>query len=120
MNFNQFDILLVNFSPTKGSEQSGMRPCIVLETNGFHGLGTITIVCPITSNLKKLYPFEAKIEPSKANGLTAPSKLLLRQLRMIDRSRVKKYLGKLEKKYHGPIRESLSVLFDLRSDFEEI
>jgi mRNA interferase MazF len=117
MRFNQFDILLANFSPTKGSEQSGLRPCIVLETNGFKDRGTITIVCPLTSNLKKLYSFETMIEPSKENGLTTPSKLMLRQMKVIDQSRVKKCLGHLEKKYHASVCNSISVLFDLNSDF---
>jgi mRNA interferase MazF len=117
MQLKQFDILLVSFSPTKGSEQHGTRPCIVLETNGFMERGSITIVCPLTTNLKKFYSFETKIEPSKANGLSETSKLMLRQLRVIDQNRINKRLGTLEPKYHDSIRKSLSVLFDLNGDF---
>ena len=117
MPLKQFDILLVNFSPTKGSEQRGTRPCIVLESNGFKDRGSITLVCPLTSNLKKLYSFETKIEPSKVNGLSESSKLILRQLRVIDRNRIYKHLGSLELKYHDSIRTSLSILFDLNGDF---
>ena len=119
MQLKQFDVLLVNFSPTKGSEQRGVRPCIVLETNGFRDRGSITVVCPLTGNLKKLYSFETRIEPSKSNGLSDASKLMLRQLRVIDRDRVYKRLGSLEIKYRDSLRESLSVLFDLRSDFSQ-
>jgi len=117
MQLKQFDILLVNFSPTKGSEQQGVRPCVVLETNGFRERGSITLVCPLTSNLKKLYSFETKIDPSKANGLSEASKLMLRQIRVIDQARIHKRLGALESKYHDSIRESLRVLFDLNADF---
>ena len=117
MPLKHFDILLVNFSPTKGSEQRGTRPCIVLESNGFKDRGSITLVCPLTSNLKKLYSFETKIEPSKVNGLSESSKLILRQLRVIDRNRIYKHLGSLELKYHDSIRTSLSILFDLNGDF---
>lgn len=119
MQLKQFDVLLVNFSPTKGSEQRGVRPCIVLESNGFKDRGSITVVCPLTTNLNKLYSFDTKIEPSKANGLSESSKLMLRQLRVIDRNRVHKRLGSLEPKYRDSIRESLSILFDLRADFSE-
>lgn len=117
MHLKQFDVLLVNFSPTKGSEQRGTRPCIVLETNGFRDRGTITLVCPLTTNLKKLYSFETKIEPSKSNGLLESSKLMLRQMRVIDKNRIHKRLGALESKYYDSIRESLAILFDLNADF---
>ena len=117
MKHRQFDVLLVNFSPTKGSEQRGLRPCVVLETNGFRNRGSITLVCPLTTNLKKLYSFETKIHPSKENGLATLSKLMLRQLRVIDQSRVHQKLGRLEREYHGSIRDSLEVLFDLKGDF---
>lgn len=117
MQLKQFDILLVNFSPTKGSEQRGLRPCVVLETNGFKNRGSITIVCPLTTNVSKVYSFETKIEPSKKNGLSETSKLMLRQIRVIDQSRISKVLGKLEKKYHDSILDSLGIIFDLRGDF---
>lgn len=119
MQLKQFDVLLVNFSPTKGSEQRGIRPCVVLESNGFKNRGSITLVCPLTTNLDKLYSFETRIAPSKANGLSEPSKLMLRQLRVIDQNRVYKRLGALEPKYRDSFRESLSVLFDLRADFSD-
>ena len=119
MKYKQFDVLLVNFSPTKGSEQRGMRPCVVLETNGFKDRGSITLVCPLTTNLNKLYSFETRIEPSKINGLSKPSKLMLRQLRVIDQARIHKKLGMLEPSYHDSIRESLKVLFDLNVDFSK-
>lgn len=117
MQLKQFDVLLVNFSPTRGSEQRGIRPCVVLETNGFRDRGSITLVCPLTSKVKKLYSFDTKIEPSRANGLSETSKLMLRQLRVIDKNRIHKRLGTLEAKYHDSIRQALAILFDLKADF---
>ncbi len=117
MHYNQFDILWVNLSPTKGSEQKGARPCIVLESNGFRDRGPTTLICPLTTNLKKLYSFETKILPTAKNGLSSESKLLIRQIRVIDQQRIQKKIGSLEEKYHQPIRHSLSVLFDLNADF---
>ncbi len=117
MKLKQFDVLLVDFSPTQGSEQRGVRPCVVLESNGFQDRGSITLVCPLTTNLKKLYSFETKIEASELNGLSGDSKLMIRQLRVIDQNRVHKHLGHLEPHYHEAIRNSLGILFDLNSDF---
>lgn len=79
--------------------------------------GRTTIVCPLTTNLKRLYSFEARITPSKVNGLSEVSKLMLRQLRVIDEKRIHKRLGRLEEKYHHAIRQSLVILFDIDGDF---
>ena len=48
----QGDIIYVNFNPTKGHEQKGMRPAIVISTNVFNKNTKMVIVCPITSNTK--------------------------------------------------------------------
>jgi len=120
MRIKQFDILLVNLSPTKGSEQKGLRPCIALESNGFQNRGSVTIICPLTSNVKKLYSFESKLKPSKTNGLSQPSKMMLRQIRVIDQKRINKKLGSLEKKYHPEILNSLKTLFDINKDFSNV
>lgn len=115
----QFDVILVDLNPTVGSEQKGIRPCVVLETNGFRGYGSITMVCPITTKLKKVYSYETVLNPSNINGLKEKSKLLIRQIRVVDKRRVIKKIGHLEKNYHDGIRYSLKVLFDLLGDFGE-
>lgn len=117
MNFKQFDVLLVNFSPTVGHEQKGLRPCIVLETNGFSGQGSVSLVCPLTTQLKKVFSFETVIKPGSENGLSKKCKLLIRQLRVIDKKRISKKLGQLEKRYHRDILVSLAILFDFNQDF---
>ena len=117
MKISQFDVLLVNFSPTKGSELRGERPCVVLETNGFRNQGSVTIVTPLTTQLKKVFSIETVIEPTKKNGLKEESKLMLRQLRVIDKARIIKKLGQLEEKHHDKILFSIEALFDLRKDF---
>lgn len=48
----QKDIVFVDFNPTKGHEQSGFRPCIVVSNNAFNKNTKMVIVCPITSNEK--------------------------------------------------------------------
>ncbi len=39
MNCHQFEIYDVNLNPAKGSEQSGLRPCLILQTNAVSDLG---------------------------------------------------------------------------------
>ena len=49
----QGDITFVDFNPTKGHEQAGLRPCIVVSNNVFNKHTKMVIVCPITSNEKE-------------------------------------------------------------------
>ena len=48
----QGDVVLLNLNPTKGHEQQGFRPGIVVSTNAFNKYTKMAIICPITSNEK--------------------------------------------------------------------
>ena len=49
----QGDIIMLDISPTLGSEQSGYRPAIVLSSNLTISKTKIISICPITSNKKR-------------------------------------------------------------------
>lgn len=49
----QGDITYVDFNPTKGHEQAGAHPCVVISNNIFNKNTKMAIVCPITSNEKE-------------------------------------------------------------------
>ena|SRR3989338_5603301 len=46
------DIVWVDFSPTKGHEQSGRRPAVVISVRSYTKVSGLTTVCPITSHAK--------------------------------------------------------------------
>jgi mRNA interferase MazF len=45
------DIYLLDLEPTRGSEQSGVRPVLVISADELHRKSRRMIVCPITGNL---------------------------------------------------------------------
>lgn len=49
----QGDIAFLDFNPTKGHEQAGLSPCVVISNNVFNKNTKMVIVCPITSNEKE-------------------------------------------------------------------
>lgn len=61
----QGDVVFVDFNPTKGHEQSGARPAVVISTNIFNQNTKMVIVCPITSNNKE-FPTHYKLEDTKS------------------------------------------------------
>lgn len=60
----QGDIVLLDFNPTKGHEQTGIRPAVVISTNTFNKNTKMVILCPITSNTKE-FPTHYKLEDTK-------------------------------------------------------
>ena len=64
----QGDIVFVNFNPTKGHEQSGYRPAIVISTDIFNKFTKMAIVCPITSNTKEFPTHYLLKDTKKING----------------------------------------------------
>ena len=60
----QGDIVLLDFSPTKGHEQAGKRPAFIISNNVFNKYTKMAIVCPITSNVKE-YPTHYVLEDTK-------------------------------------------------------
>ncbi len=116
MQISKFDIVLVNLNPTKGSEQKGIRPCLIVQNNPANAAAQTTVVCVISSVIKK-YPHTMTIQPSKANQLTKKSRLDLLQIRTIDKQRIIKKIGELDQKYHDEFTERFKVSFDLENLF---
>ena len=60
----QGDIVYLDFNPTKGHEQNGSRPAIVISNDVFNKNTKMVIVCPISSNTKE-FPTHYILEDTK-------------------------------------------------------
>lgn len=117
MNLQQFSIVSLDLDPTVGHEQSGIRPCLVIQTNAGIGKMPTLLVIPFTSQVKKVYSFEVVVSPSETNGLRQDSKLLIGHTKAVDRSRVKKVLGVLDSVYYAQVFQSLDFIVDRNQQF---
>ena len=54
------DIVWRDFTPQAGREQPGHRPAVVLNPSGYNGKTSLTLCCPMTTQIKS-YPFEVRI-----------------------------------------------------------
>ena len=75
----QGDIVFFDFNPTKGHEQSGKRPGIIVSNNIFNNNTKMVYVCPISSNIKS-FPTHYILEDSKK----IKGSVLCEHLRSID------------------------------------
>ncbi len=89
MELKQYQIVLVNLDPTIGSEMKKTRPCVILSPNEMNKYLQTIVIAPMTSNLKS-YPTRVPIKHNNTEG-----RIVLDQIRNIDRQRIIKILDKL-------------------------
>jgi mRNA interferase MazF len=109
------EIYLVNFDPTIGHEVKKKRPALILSNNIHNQYSPLVTVAPLSPNTNKVYPFEVYV-PNKLTGLNENSKIMIIQLRSIDKKRLINKIGNIEdKKITNNINKVISEHFDLRS-----
>lgn len=89
------EIYWVNLDPTFGSEIAKTRPAVIISNDIGNQYSPRVIVAPMTSGgTQRVYPFEVLVPAGEA-GLTEPSKVLLDQIRSVDKRRLRDPLGGL-------------------------
>jgi len=94
MEVNRGDIAVVELGPTKGSEQRGTRPCLVVQNDVGNRNAPTTIVVPFTTSFgDELYPFEVLVT-AEESPLREDSVALCSQIRTVSvAERIKTVLG---------------------------
>lgn len=78
----------MRLDPVEGSEQGGDRPALVISPDVINGPSPVILVAALTSKkVDRVYAIEVLIEPPEG-GLKTPSKVLLMQIRSIDKRRI--------------------------------
>lgn len=90
-NIKRGDVYWISLDPTIGSETKKTRPCVILSNDAQNKKSSRIIIAPITSNAQKIYPFEAHVEVLGKEG-----KVMLDQLRSVDKARLDKYASSFD------------------------
>jgi len=107
------EIYLANFDPTIGHEVKKKRPALILSNNIHNQYSPLVTVAPLSSNTNKIYPFEVYVT-KKSTGLNENSKIMIIQLRSIDKKRLINKIGNIEEKeIVNKINKIISEHFDL-------
>ena len=109
MNIKRGEIYLAALDPVIGREIAKTRPVVVVsndKNNEFSG--TVTIL-PLTSkNPQTVYPFEIFLSRGSAN-LPKDSKIKADQIRTLDKSRIIKNIGILDKKDLDALDKAIKI-----------
>ena len=91
----QKEIWFANLDPTKGSEQAGYRPVVILSGNLLNKYLQIVIVAPLTTKIKN-YKGNPILKPNFKNGLTKISEILVFHIRSISKDRLVSKIGEID------------------------
>jgi mRNA interferase MazF len=107
------NIIIANLEPVRGSEQGGIRPCLVLQNDISNKYSPITIVAAITSKkFLKIFPTNVNISKQESK-LDKDSTILLNQIRTIDKSRVIKNISSLPYDLIMKVNLAIKVSLDI-------
>ncbi len=104
----QKDIYFVDLEPTKGNEQRGRRPAVIISGNAMNDHFGVSIICPLSSSIKN-YAGCVILKKSKTNGLKADSEILTFQIRTVSKKRFVRKIGQISD-------EELQNIFSKLSD----
>ncbi|MDO8597507.1 MAG: type II toxin-antitoxin system PemK/MazF family toxin [Sulfuricaulis sp.] len=102
---SRFEIYLVSLDPTQGHEIRKTRPCVVISPDEMnHHIGTV-IVAPMTTKGRD-YPTRVPVNFQRKKG-----QIVLDQIRTVDKTRLVKHLGKLDKTVSNRVLGVLQEMF---------
>lgn len=103
--YKKWDILLVQLDPVQGSEVAKTRPCLVISPNAINRTLNTIIIAPFTST-QKAYPSRLNtLHKGKAGAIAFD------QLRTVDKSRIVKRDGTLDKTLRETANSILNIMF---------
>ena len=82
---------------------------LVVSGNSLNANGSIYIVCPITSKIKKYYG-DVVLKPNKVNGLNELSEVLGFQIRTIATERLTKRIGQVTSEEMQQVTAGIEML----------
>ncbi|OGR56350.1 MAG: MazF family transcriptional regulator [Elusimicrobia bacterium RIFCSPLOWO2_02_FULL_39_32] len=99
------DIVWADLNPTKGHEQAGLRPVLILSHDVFNERSGTVIAVALTSQPQRAgFPLTLEIENTK---LEKRSWIKISQIRTLSTERLKRKLGKLSPEELSKVIEGL-------------
>jgi mRNA interferase MazF len=107
------EIYYADLDPIVGSEQGDTRPILVVQNNKGNKYSPTVVIAPITRKLKKA-PLPTHVLIPQSSGLSFDSLALVEQIRTIDRSRFREYIGCIEDGIQIEIDKALAICVGIK------
>ena len=111
MVIRQGDVFWITLSEPSGSSPGYRHPHVVIQNNIFNQSRIdTTVVCTLTSNLKRAATPGNVLLEAKEGGLPKPSVVVVSQLFTIDKSDLTEHIGTLSKKRVRQILDGIRLV----------
>lgn len=107
---NRGDLYYADLSPIVGSEQDGIRPVLIIQNDVGNHYSPTVIVASITGRKKKYLPTHVVIH---TNFLQHSSRVMLEQIRTLDKGRLREYLGQLDSHQIAKVDKAICISLGL-------
>jgi mRNA interferase MazF len=106
------EVWLVDLNPTRGHEQAGKRPGLIMSVDLFNsGPAGLVVIAPITTKEKGI-PFHVEIQPPEG-GLRKKSFIKCEDIRSVAKERLFQRLGVVSPATLSEVEDRLRILLDL-------
>lgn len=114
MQIKQFEIWIVDLNPQIGTESGKTRPVLIVQTDLLNKIPhSSTIICLITTNIKKGSEI-LRVHLKKGIGnLHQDCDIMIDQLRAIDNNRLVRKVGDLPTNLIEVVKENMRIMVDL-------
>ncbi len=106
MPIKQFEVWIANLDPRFGTEAGKVRPVLIVQTDLLNNIHPSTLICPITSKIRKEAEILRVHLPKEVAGVKEECDIMIDQLRAIDNRRFIKKTGKLPKDLSQTVKRS--------------
>ncbi len=101
------EIYYADIRPSTGYEIRGSRPVVILQNDIGNTHAQTVIVAPITSSrTRKIMPTHLFVQN---DGLRRNSRIMLEQIKTLDKSRLLAYIGTLDEKYIPLLNKAICI-----------
>ncbi len=111
----QWKVVLAQLNPTRGSEQAGTRPVLIVSEESSNTLLPIVTVLPLTTWRpgRRIYPNEVLL-PAQSAGQQNDSVVMAYQIRTLTKERILTEIGLLgDETLRNQVRAALRIHLDL-------
>jgi len=113
MKFKQYEVWMADLNPRFGTESGKTRPVLITQSDLLNKIHPSTIICPVTSNVKKgTNILRVNLNKGQA-GLKTESAIMIDQIRAIDNKRFLKKIGELPKSMIPKVKENIKIVLEL-------
>lgn len=84
------------------------RPAIVVQSDGFEHLQSVTVV-PLTSHSLSLEVFRVMLEPTEENGLRLPSQVMIDKIAALPLAKTGRLIGRVSDADMDRVNRALAV-----------